>query len=101
MALRSGGTRVDRGGVVMKRFLRTRTTVLVGASALALSALISAPAHAAVSGSLSGWHSPAGGPKPPDGPDPSVLNLVVAGRSDGTDLRRHADGRRRVRRRTG
>jgi hypothetical protein len=70
----------------MKRFLRTRTTVLVGASALALSALISAPAHAAVSGSLSGWHSPAGGPKPPDGPDPSVLNLVVAGRSDGTDL---------------
>jgi hypothetical protein len=35
---------------------------------------------------LSGWHSPAGGPKAPDGTDPSVLNLVVAGRSEGTDL---------------
>ena len=63
LALRSGGTRVDRGGVVMKRFLRTRTTVLVGASALALSALISAPARADVTAQaqLEGWHSPAAG----------------------------------------
>ncbi len=61
----------------MKRFLRTRTTVLVGASALALSALISAPAHASVSGSLSGYPSPAGGPLPEN----RAINVVVAGRS--------------------
>jgi hypothetical protein len=45
----------------MKRFLRTGTTVLVGASALALSALIAAPARADVTAHLDGWHSPASG----------------------------------------
>ncbi len=45
----------------MKRFLRTGTTVLVGASALALSALIAAPARADVTAHLDGWHSPGSG----------------------------------------
>lgn len=74
----------------MKRFLRMGTTARVGATVIALSALIAAPASAQVSplshSSLSGWHNPAGGPKAPDGTDPSVLKMVVAGRSEGTDL---------------
>jgi hypothetical protein len=45
----------------MKRFLRTGTTVLVGASALAFSALIAAPARADVTAHLDGWHSPGSG----------------------------------------
>jgi hypothetical protein len=74
----------------MKLFLRMGTTARVGASVAVLSVLIAAPASAQDSplsrSTLSGWHSPAGGPKAPDGTDPSVLNLVVAGRSEGTDL---------------
>ena len=74
----------------MKRFLRIGTTARVGASVIVLSALIAAPASAQDSplshSTMSGWHSPAGGPKAPDGTDPSVLNLVVAGRSEAADL---------------
>jgi hypothetical protein len=61
----------------MKRFLRIGTTALVGASAIALSALIAAPAHASVSGVLSGYSSPAGGPLPEN----KAVSVVVSGRS--------------------
>jgi len=61
----------------MKRFLRRGTTVLVGASVIALSALMTAPAHAEVTGSLSGYPSPAGGPLPTD----QAITVVVTGRS--------------------
>jgi hypothetical protein len=77
-ALRLGVTRVDRGGVVMKQFLRRGTTVLVGASVIALSALIAAPAHASVSGALSGYPNPAGGSRDVDHP----FNVIVSGRSN-------------------
>jgi hypothetical protein len=60
----------------MKRFLLRGTTVLVGASAVALGALNAAPAQAAVSGQLSGWRSPAA----------DTLDLVVSGRSTDTAL---------------
>jgi hypothetical protein len=42
-----------------------------------LSALIAAPAHASVTGTLSGYPSPAGGPDPKD----RAVNVVVSGRS--------------------
>jgi hypothetical protein len=61
----------------MKRFLRTRTTVLVGASVLALSALIAAPARADVSAQLEGWHSPASG----------TMDLVAHARSADAQLK--------------
>jgi len=60
----------------MKRFLRTRTTVLVGASVLALSALIAAPARADVTAQLEGWHSPASG----------TMDLVARARSADAQL---------------
>ena len=61
----------------MKRFLRRGTTVLVGASVIALSAVIAAPAHADVTGSLSGYPHTAGGTVPED----RVVNVVVTGNS--------------------
>src|SRR4051812_34147061 len=61
----------------MKRFLRTRTTALVGASAIALSALIAVPAQASVSGILSGYPSPAGGTRAVD----RAINVLVSGNS--------------------
>ena len=60
----------------MKRFLRIGTTALVGASAIALSALIAAPARADVTARLDGWHSPA----------EKTLDLLVTGSSDGASL---------------
>jgi hypothetical protein len=76
-ALRLGVTRVDRGGVVMKLFLRMGTTARVGAAVIVLSALTAAPAHAGVTGSLSGYPSPAGGPSAAD----QAITVVVSGRS--------------------
>jgi hypothetical protein len=61
----------------MKRFLRIGTTARVGASVIVLSALIAAPAHAQVTGTLSGYPSPAGGPEAKD----RAINVVVSGRS--------------------
>jgi len=60
----------------MKRFLRTRTTALVGASAIALSALIAAPAHASVSGIL-GYPHTAGGTREVD----RNFDVAVSGNS--------------------
>jgi hypothetical protein len=60
----------------MKRFLRIRTTALVGASAIALSALIVAPARADVTARLDGWHSPA----------EKTLDLLVTGSSPDASL---------------
>jgi hypothetical protein len=82
MALRLSGTRVDRGGVVMKRFLRIRTTARVGVTAIALSALIAVPAHASVSGILTGYPSPAGGSRDID----KVVNVTVSGNSSASAL---------------
>jgi hypothetical protein len=67
----------------MKRFLRIRTTVLVGASAIALSALIAAPARASVSGILTGYPSPAGGTRPED----QIIHVVVSGNSSASALK--------------
>src|SRR3954468_20642843 len=82
--LRNGSWRSDRVarvliavGVVMKRFLRIGTTALVGASAIALSALIAAPAHASVSGILTGYPNPAGGKREID----QKIHVVVSGNS--------------------
>jgi len=71
-------------GVVMKRFLRIGTTALVGASAMAFSALIAAPAHATVDAQLEGWHSPAS----------DTLPLAVKGHSTArlTDATMTVDG---------
>src|SRR5690348_6003620 len=61
----------------MKRFLRRGSTVLVGASVIALSAVIAAPASASVTGTLSGYPQTAGGTRPED----RVVNVVVTGNS--------------------
>src|SRR5689334_3614063 len=61
----------------MKRFLRRGTTVLVGASVIALSALIAAPAHASVTGSLSGYPQTAGGTRDVD----RHITITVTGNS--------------------
>jgi hypothetical protein len=66
----------------MKRFLRRGSTVLVGASVIALSALIAAPAHASVSGSLSGYPSPAGGVEAKY----QSITVTVTGTSTGSPL---------------
>ena len=63
----------------MKRFLLRGTAVLVGTTAIALTA---APAHASVSGTLSGYPSPAGGLRPED----RAVTVVVSGRSTGAPL---------------
>jgi hypothetical protein len=61
----------------MKQFLRRGTTVLVGASVIALSALIAAPARAEVTGTVSPERSPAGGPLPQD----QAVNVTVSATS--------------------
>jgi hypothetical protein len=66
----------------MKRFLRMGTTARVGATVAVLSALIAAPAHASVSGTVSPQRSPAGGPLPAD----RAVNVTVTASSTGGAL---------------
>ena len=66
----------------MKRILRRGTTVLVGASVIALSALIVAPAHASVTGSLSGYPHTAGGTRLKD----RQIQITVTGTSSAGTL---------------
>jgi hypothetical protein len=66
----------------MKRFLRIGTTALVGASVIAMSALMAAPAHASVSGQLAGYPHTAGGTRDVD----RKITIGVTGSSSAGSL---------------